>query len=79
MTDSHQNGFGHDQTAVAEKICCPRQRKELRRPASASMTVPIYSEVRKWFCMMCDEDMKEKSAARVMVLAGGAAEAAGNL
>lgn len=32
------------------------------------MTVPDYTvKVRKWFCVMCDENYEGKSAARVVV------------
>ena len=43
--------------------------KEARRLHLQGMTVPDYTvKVRKWFCVMCDEDYEGKSAARVVVL-----------
>ncbi len=38
--------------------------KEARRLHLQGMTVPDYTvKVRKWFCVMCDEDYEGKSAA----------------
>ena len=42
--------------------------KEARRLHLQGMTVPDYTvKVRKWFCVMCDEDYEGKSAAHAAV------------
>lgn len=54
--------FEHDQMTVAEKILLrctwlDPAEKEARRLHLQGMTVPDYTvKVRKWFCVMCDED-----------------------
>ncbi len=58
----HDPWFEHDQMTVAEKILLrctwlDPAEKEARRLHLQGMTVPDYTvKVRKWFCVMCDED-----------------------
>ena len=60
--DGQPPWFEHDQMTVAEKILLrctwlDPAEKEARRLHLQGMTVPDYTvKVRKWFCVMCDED-----------------------
>lgn len=71
--DGQPPWFEHDQMTVAEKILLrctwlDPAEKEARRLHLQGMTVPDYTvKVRKWFCVMCDENYEGKSAARVVV------------
>lgn len=71
--DGQPPWFEHDQMTVAEKILLrctwlDPAEKEARRLHLQGMTVPDYTvKVRKWFCVMCDEDYEGKSAAHAAV------------
>ncbi|MBS6333388.1 MAG: hypothetical protein KH418_05330 [Veillonella sp.] len=60
--DGQPPWFEHDQMTVAEKILLrctwlDPAEKEARRLHLQGLTVPDYTvKVRKWFCVMCDED-----------------------
>ena len=60
--DGQPPWFEHDQMTVAEKILLrctwlDPAEKEARRLHLQGMTVPDYTvKVRKWFCVMCDEN-----------------------
>ncbi|HAK9768384.1 TPA: hypothetical protein JTJ40_004754, partial [Escherichia coli] len=60
--DGQPPWFEHDQMTVAAKILLrctwlDPVEKEARRLHLQGMTVPDYTvKVRKWFCVMCDED-----------------------
>ena len=60
--DGQPPWFEHDQMTVTEKILLgctwlDPAEKEARRLNLQGMVVPDYTvKVRKWFCVMCDED-----------------------
>ncbi|RCX73098.1 hypothetical protein DTL22_26795 [Escherichia coli] len=88
--DGQPPWFEHDQMTVAEKILLrctwlDPAEKEARRLHLQGMTVPDYTvKVRKWFCVMCDEDYEgEKCCPRcgtgVYSREGGCRKATGRI